>query len=154
MVPDLPTPALQWITMGRCSGLTRSRKARTNLRSNIHPTHCCCSSEKCQMRQSDNIFKNNSVSFQIFSMMSCTLTLIFVVSASISTQIHLFNLYFYFHGYLDSYHPCHIPIISILLEITNHILTLKVMLQNFNFKIKIKYLKKIFFWLRKQPNKS
>ena len=32
MVPDLPTPALQWITMGRCSGLTRSRKARTNLR--------------------------------------------------------------------------------------------------------------------------
>ena len=31
MVPDLPTPALQWTTIGRCSGLTRSLKARTNL---------------------------------------------------------------------------------------------------------------------------
>jgi len=31
MVPDLPTPALQWTTIGRCSGLTRSRNARTNL---------------------------------------------------------------------------------------------------------------------------
>ena len=31
-VPLLPTPALQCTTMGRCSGLTRSLKARTNLR--------------------------------------------------------------------------------------------------------------------------
>ena len=30
-VPLLPTPALQCTTMGRCSGLTRSLKARTNL---------------------------------------------------------------------------------------------------------------------------
>jgi hypothetical protein len=33
-VPDLPTPALQWTTMGRtrsCSGWTRSRNALTNL---------------------------------------------------------------------------------------------------------------------------
>ncbi len=30
-VPERPTPALQCTTMGRCSGLTRSRNARTNL---------------------------------------------------------------------------------------------------------------------------
>ena len=30
-VPLLPTPALQCTTIGRCSGLTRSLKARTNL---------------------------------------------------------------------------------------------------------------------------
>lgn len=29
-VPDLPTPAEQWTTIGRCSALTRSRNARTN----------------------------------------------------------------------------------------------------------------------------
>ena len=31
MVPLRPTPALQCATIGRCSGLTRSRNARTNL---------------------------------------------------------------------------------------------------------------------------
>ena len=30
-VPDRPTPALQWTTIGLCSGLTRSLNARTNL---------------------------------------------------------------------------------------------------------------------------
>ena len=32
IVPDRPTPALQWATMGLCSGLTRSLNALTNLK--------------------------------------------------------------------------------------------------------------------------
>ena len=32
IVPDRPTPALQWATIGLCSGLTRSLNALTNLK--------------------------------------------------------------------------------------------------------------------------